>query len=56
MQKPDERHNSEYIYKVPYIEHEYKMFKASRILRRIVTALIVTNACWLFALIMSLKK
>lgn len=51
-------HNKEDIYKVPFIEHELKMYRADRIRRRIVMALIITNALWglLAASIMSLKK
>jgi hypothetical protein len=57
-EKTPASHNSEYIYKIPFIEHEMQMFRASRILRRIVMALIITNAAWItiLAFIMSLKK
>jgi hypothetical protein len=56
--KPSNRHNSEYIYKIPFIEHEYLMHKESMIRGRIVKALLVTNAVWLcvVALIMSSKR
>lgn len=55
--KPSGTHNSEYIYKIPFAEHEYAMYRVSKIRRRIVAALIITNAVWLVAMafIMSLK-
>jgi hypothetical protein len=56
--KPNNRHNNEYIYKIPFIEHEYAIYKESMIRRRIVKALIVTNTIWLLfvAFIMSSKR
>jgi hypothetical protein len=50
--------NNEYIYKIPFIEHEYLMNKESIIRRRIVKALIVSNTVWLCAVafIMSSKR
>jgi hypothetical protein len=56
--KQNDTHNSEYIYKMPFVEHEYMMYKASRIRRRIVMALAITNAFWLVvtAFILLFKK
>jgi hypothetical protein len=50
--------NNEDIYKVPFIEHELSMYREHRIRRRIVMALIITNAVWIaiVAFIMSLKQ
>ena len=58
LNKPNNGHNREYIYKIPFIEHEYLMHKESMIRRRIVKALIVTNTVWLLcvAFIMSSKR
>lgn len=55
--KPNATHNSEYIYKIPFAGYEYALYKASKIRRRIVAALIISNAVWLIAMaiIMSLK-
>jgi hypothetical protein len=47
--KPSNNHNSEYIYKIPFVDHEYLMHKESMIRGRIVKALIVTNVAWLLA-------
>lgn len=57
-EKPNGTHNSEYIYEIPFAEHEYAMYRASKIRGRIVAALIITNAVWLIvmAFIMSLRK
>jgi hypothetical protein len=46
-QKSNATHKNEYIYKIPFIEHEIMLYKESRIRRRIVMALIFTNAIWL---------
>jgi hypothetical protein len=56
-EKPNATHNSEYIYKIPFAEYEYALYRASKIRRRIVAALILSNAVWLvvMAFIMSLK-
>ena len=56
-EKPNQTHNSDNIYKIPFVEYEYALHKASKIRRRIVTALALTNAVWLIvmAFIMSLK-
>jgi biotin synthase-like enzyme len=56
-QKSSATHKNEYIYKIPFVEHEMILYKASKIRRRIVMALIFTNAIWLVitAFIMSKK-
>ena len=57
IEKTPASHNSEYIYKIPFIEHEFKMYRVSRIQRRIVMALIITNAVWVsIVAFMSLRK
>ena len=55
--KQGARHNNEYRYKRPFVEHSLKMHRASRIRHRIVMALILTNALWILvvAFIMSVK-
>jgi hypothetical protein len=55
---PNHTHNSEDIYKIPFVEHEYAMYRESKIRSRIVKALIVTNTIWLLfvAFIMSSKR
>lgn len=54
--KPNQTHNDD-IYKIPFVECEYALHMASKIRRRIVMALVITNAVWLvvMAFIMSLK-
>ena len=49
--------NNEDLYKVPFVEHEFSMFKAHRTRSRIVKALIITNVVWfaIVAFIMSKK-
>jgi biotin synthase-like enzyme len=56
-QKSNATHKNEYIYKIPFIEYERMLYAASKIRRRIVMALIFTNAIWLVitAFIMSKK-
>jgi hypothetical protein len=56
--KQNNTHNVEDLYKMPFVEHEYTMYKASRIRNRIVMALAITNAFWLVvtAFILLFKK
>ena len=56
--KTNRTHNGEQLYKIPFVEHEYSLYRESKIRNRIVKALIITNAAWLFAVafITSAKK
>ena len=45
--KLNETHKSEFVYKIPFVEHEYLMYRVSKIKSRIVMALMLTNAVWL---------
>jgi hypothetical protein len=38
---------TETIYEIPFVEHEYTLYKESRKRNRIMAALIITNAIWL---------
>lgn len=40
-------HDGETMHTIPFIEHEYKVWKVSRLKNRIVLALCVTNTAWL---------
>ena len=40
-------HESEAMHMIPFIAHEYKMWRASKQKNRIVCALAVTNIAWL---------
>ena len=58
---PDKQNDTttvEDIYKMPFVEHEFIMYKASKIRNRIVMALAITNAFWLVvaAFILLFKK
>ena len=43
--KPTKSHSDE-LYQIPFIEHEYKVFRASRRNARLVMALVLTNIAW----------
>lgn len=45
--KTTNTHDGETMRTIPFIECEYKLWKASRLKNRIVLALSVTNAAWL---------
>lgn len=56
LDKSRETHKSEFVYKIPFVEHEYLMYRVSRIKSRIVMALMLTNAVWLVILACILSK
>ena len=45
--KTTKTHDGESLAMIPFIESEYKLWKASRLKNRIVLALCVTNTAWL---------
>lgn len=44
------------LYRIPFIEHEYKMFGASRRNARLVMALVLTNIAWFVVVAYILSK
>ena len=48
--KTTKSHDGETMHMIPFIEHEYKVWKVSRLKNRIVLALCVTNIAWLILL------
>ena len=43
-------HDCESMHMIPFVEHEYKTWKVSRLKNRLVCALCVTNIAWLIFL------
>lgn len=54
--RSNKTHKSEFVYKIPFVEHEYLMYRVSKIKSRIVMALMLTNAVWLVILACILSK
>jgi hypothetical protein len=53
--KPTKPHSEE-MYRIPFIEHEYRMFKVSRKNARLVKALVLTNIAWFVVVTYILSK
>jgi hypothetical protein len=49
--KTSDSHRNETMHMMPFVEHEYEMYRASRQKNRIVCALCVTNFAWLVGIL-----
>ena len=49
-------HEDETLYKIPFVEHEYAKYRASRRLNRITCALAVTNLAWFICVLVYILR